>query len=425
MGCGLIMYDEGAKCFAFLAMRRREDNVWVVVEERSMIETQSDAETLLSRSLRIGEPKEPLPSGVRGHRILGELEGRKPSDIFKLLALPSHHSAAWALNQLYLALPKPDKNFVSDFQTNNFHTRLWELYLLACFREQGIEVSQDYQSPDYQIRNRVGEAFVEAVTANPTARYNHVSSQPVLAPENTADRQLGSAAVRYAKTLYSKLQKNYHEMPHVRGKPFSIAIADFHAPSSMVWSREALPCYLYGFRTQLIEHDGEAAAILVAAERLLAKEEIPAGLFRDPKSRYLSAVIHSNAGTIAKFNRMGFLAGYRYPGLMMIRSGHLYDRTPGALTSINFAFDITSDEYGALWSDGEEWSVELDVYHNPLAIFPLPFDLLPRATHWFEQDGDVVCRAYYKNTVLASTTSLKFNEGLVNNNDDDGGKSAS
>ena len=28
-------------------------------------------------------------------------------------------------------------SFVSDFQTANFAARLWELYLLAAFREQG------------------------------------------------------------------------------------------------------------------------------------------------------------------------------------------------------------------------------------------------------------------------------------------------
>jgi hypothetical protein len=35
--------------------------------------------------------------------------------------------------------------------------------------------------------------------------------------------------------------------------------------------------------------------------------------------------------------------------------------------------------------------VELEVFHNPLAARPIPFDLIPGATHWFERDGEIKC----------------------------------
>jgi hypothetical protein len=35
-----------------------------------------------------------------------------------------------------------------------------------------------------------------------------------------------------------------------------------------------------------------------------------------------------------------------------------------------------------LWPEGEMWCQELEHYHNPLAANPIPFDLLPGATHW-------------------------------------------
>ena len=410
LGCGLITYDENSKTYALLAMRRREDDVWVVVKERLQISGHSTAKALLEKAVRNGERKEPVPNGNRRHKYLHDLQRRNPSDIFKILSNPVRHSAAWTLNQVYLALPKPDQNFVSDFQTGNFHTRLWELYLLACFREQGLEIFQDHKSPDFHLRNWAGEAFVEAVTANPEKPYNHANSQPVFAPVNPVERQLGEAAFRYAKTLRSKLQKNYHKMPHVIGKPFAIGIADFHAPSSMTWSREALPSYLYGSSAQVEEKDGKAIAINKPAERLMVKGDIPAGLFCDPQNNYLSAVIHSNAGTIAKFNRMGYLAGYQYPGLKIIRTGLIYDKTPGALEGIGFDLDITSEEYSALWPNGEEWSTELEIYHNPNALHPFPMELLPLATHWFEHQGEIVCRAHYENTVLSSVTLLKMDK---------------
>lgn len=248
---------------------------------------------------------------------------------------------------------------------------------------------------------------MEAVTANPEIPYNHANAQPVFAPENPVERQLGEAALRYAKTLRSKLQKNYQNMPHVIGKPFALAIADFHSPSSMTWSREALPSYLYGSSAQVEEKEGKAIAVEKSAKFLMVDGDIPAGLFSDPQNNHLSAVIHSNAGTIAKFNRMGFLAGYQYPGSKIIRSGLIYDRTPGALEGIRFDLDITSDEYSALWPNGEEWSIELEIYHNPNATHPLPLDLLPFTTHWFEHEGEIVCQAYYENTILSSVTMLK------------------
>jgi hypothetical protein len=121
--------------------------------------------------------------------------------------------------------------------------------------------------------------------------------------------------VRFAKTLRSKLQREYEKLPHVQGNPFALAIADFHAPSSMVWSREALPSYLYGIYPSVSQGPEGRNAIGTPISKLLGKDEIPAGLFKDPAMSHLSGIIFSNAATLGKFNRMGFLAGWRPPGL--------------------------------------------------------------------------------------------------------------
>jgi hypothetical protein len=91
-------------------------------------------------------------------------------------------------------------------------------------------------------------------------------------------------------------------------------------------------------------------------------------LYRDPGLAHLSAIISSNAAMLGKFNRMGFLAGWRPPGLRMTRRGLLFDRTPGALEPINFSFVVGSEEYQALWPWGEAWCQELEVFHNPLQL---------------------------------------------------------
>lgn len=281
--------------------------------------------------------------------------------------------------------------------------------MLACFREQGLLVTQPCPSPDFRIENRRGsEAWIEAVTANPPVRYDHINAPPSSPPEDVRERFLGSAAVRFAKTLGNKLQRRYDRLAHVDGKPFVIALADFHAPASMVWSREALIGYLYGMHAEVIETDGRRAAASVAASHLLGETAFPAGLFRAAEHSELSAVIFTNACSIAKFNRVGVSAGALAKGLRYVRLGKFYDRTLGALDGIPFCLDTTSDEYRRLWPQGyEPWSAELEVFHNPFAQHPLPRALLPEATHWFEAGGEVVCEAHYETLILWSKTLIQ------------------
>jgi hypothetical protein len=57
---------------------------------------------------------------------------------------------------------------------------------------------------------------------------------------------------------------------------------------------------------------------------------------------------------------------------------------------------VTSDKYRGLWPQRyEPWSAELEVFHNPFARHPVPFALLPEATHWFDLEGERVCRSVY------------------------------
>jgi len=57
-----------------------------------------------------------------------------------------------------------------------------------------------------------------------------------------------------------------------------------------------------------------------------------------------------------------------------------------------------------MWPGGEAWCQEL--YHNPLAAHPIHFDLLPGATHWFEENGEVRCATIWEWKVLSSVTQL-------------------
>ena len=406
--CGVVTQDADDRSLGVLAMRRRMDDVWVVTAQQHGFVTLNEAKARLEVLLRIGDPPETLPPNTAPRPALHDLGDRTPSDVFKVLQMPSHHRAAWALNQLYLALPNPDHNWASDCQTGNFHTRLWEAQLLAAFREQGLLVTQPVESPDFHIQNRRGgEAWVEAVTANPATPYNHVNAPRSRPPEGREALFFGPAALRFAKTLGNKLQRGYHEMEHVKGKPFMLAVADFHAPGSMLWSREGLIGYLYGEGAEPALVDGQRVARRIPASHLQGPSAFPAGLFANAEFAELSAVIFSNACSIGKLNRVMISAGANPNGLRYTRTGRFFDRRPGALEGIPFCLDITSDAYRRLWPQGyEPWSAEMEVFHNPFAKHPAPHGLLPEATHWFDEGGERICSAFYETSVLWSVTHI-------------------
>ena len=400
---GVLTQDIDSGHFGMLVVRRRVDEVWTITEQTHGFGSRDFTRSRLEAFLTEGQPLEPLLPNTAPRPALHDLEGRAPSEIFKVLLRPSHHVAAWTINQLYLALPNPDENWAADFQTANFHTRLWEAHLLASFREQGLLVTQPYPSPDFRIENRRGgEAWVEAVTANPPVPYEHVNAPPSRQPEDPKELALGPAALRFAKTIGNKLQRRYDELAHVSGKPFALAIADFQAPASMIWTREALIGYLYGLHAELGE-----VPFLRSASRLLGASGFPAGLFRNDEHSELSAVIFTNACAISKLNRVPISGGAIAADFRYVRIGKFFDRTPGVFEGIPFCMEITSQEYKSLWPQGyEPWSAELEVFHNPHARYPILRPLIPEAQHWFERDGEIVCEAHYETSILWSQTRV-------------------
>ena len=395
--------------FATLVLRRRVDHRFWQAHRR---EALLSFETALSDLTQNMEPRSaaPLPPGEKRRPSLFDTGKRTPGDYFKVMTQTiTHYPALMTIGEIYLSMPRPDDNFVPDMQTNNFNSRLWELYLLAAFREQDVTVTQPHPSPDYYLERSGAACWVEAVTANAEEAYPQGFTAPAQAPSDRADRLVGATTERFAKTIRSKLQREYERASHVQGCAFAIAIADFHAPGSMVWSRESLPSYLYGVHAQVVEGPAGPKALGQVVSHLRGPQSLPAGLFRDPAMAHLSAVIFSNAATFSKFNRMGLLAGWRPRGLTMIRQGLIFDRTPGALEPKTFALDVLSDEYAELWPGGEAWCHELEVFHNPLAAHPIDFDLLPGATHWFEDaEGELTCEAYWECSVLSSITHLRL-----------------
>jgi hypothetical protein len=101
---------------------------------------------------------------------------------------------------------------------------------------------------------------------------------------------------------------------------------------------------------------------------------VPSGFFFQPGAENISAVLFNNAGTIHKFNRMGVGAGFGSERISLVRRGTAWDPNPNSSKSIPF-------EHVVVEGSSETWMEGMDVFHNPNALRPLDFSVLPGAAH--------------------------------------------
>jgi hypothetical protein len=280
-----------------------------------------------------------------------------------------------------------DGNFIEQFQTTAFDARLWELYLFAALVEMGFVLDRTKAAPDFIATSLFGAIALEAVTVNPTKdRQGAVVPPP---PVETDEQHLAFLReympIKFGSALYSKLVKEYWAKEHVRDLPFVLAIEDFSAPGSMIFTRSALQLYLYGYDQDVRMEAGKRIITPrhVATHQWQGKE-IPSGFFFLPGAENVSAVIFSNSGTISKFNRLGLIAGFGTKGLHMYRRGFAYNHAADALEPVPFNHDVSDPEY---W---EDWAEGLDVFHNPRAVKPIEHRILPGAAHHYLEPSGLV-----------------------------------
>jgi hypothetical protein len=272
----------------------------------------------------------------------------------------------------------PDGNFVEQFQTTGFDARVWELYLFAALHELGYAFDRSFPAPDYFCNGLKGRFFVEAVTVNPTIQ-NGVSVE-CGPPKDKVEylRYLEEyLPIKFGSALYSKLKRHYWDLPHVADNPIVLAIQDFHFPHSMAWSEPSVAPYLYGKRYSA-RHD-ETGTLIIEPKTIdqhsWGDKVIPSGFFFQPGAEHISAVITNSQGTISKFNRMGFLAGFGSRLVEMTRYGTRYVHDPNTARSEAFTQQVNASTFSETWVEG------MNVYHNPRALVPLRAQMLPTAAH--------------------------------------------
>jgi hypothetical protein len=281
--------------------------------------------------------------------------------------------------------PNQDGHFPKEFQTSGYSARTWELYLWCAFRALGFEIDQSHAAPDFGLSKRKTRVFVEATTVSAHDPYAAAMAPgpPPDPPSRIYEYIDHDMAQKFGSPLYSKLKRADWEKAHVRGHPFVLALADFHAPASMRWSYRALPQYLYGLKA-ITTADTENRLIEIfmrGEDHVVGEKRVPTNFFRQPGAENVSAVLFSNAGTISKFNRMGVRAGFGDAWVSLVRSGMLTDPQAWEISETPFKADVEDPGYRESWWD------ELILYHNPHTVNPVDPHLFPGVTHVHVVDG--------------------------------------
>jgi hypothetical protein len=289
-----------------------------------------------------------------------------------------HAPARAAIRGVFEELPDPDHHFVREFQGAAFDARLWELYVFAAGRCAGFRVSRPFDRPDYLFSDGLLSVWVEATTANPSP------IRPVSRDIRTRDvvkETHHDVPISLAGALTSKLKKRYWELPHVANTPLVVALADFHSPDVHRDSSGPLQEYLYGERdASVFDSEGRLQlSVRPVVDHRLGAKIVPSGFFALPNAEHISAVMFSNAGTIAKFSRIGFeRAPTLYPDIWMQRWGVSYSFDPNEAIGDPFVQDV-----GAQGKPAEHWCEGLTVFHNPRARLPVPDHFFRRyGQHW-------------------------------------------
>ena len=367
------------------------------IDVESSIPTQEDAAAWIERAMNWHgrDGQKTFSQGV-------EKKEPKPLDLFtpavpadqlhpSFAKLCQNKAFAPARRQIAEIMPHyvdVDGNLIQQFQTTGFEARLWELYLHSYLVEEQLFIEREHDRPDFLVTKYDKSVAIEATIVGrrsdkPVSYFKTEMSLPD-DPEEVQRRLEHEIPIRFGSPLFSKLQKRYWELDHVKGLPLVFAIADFHDDQSMMWTSTALINYLYGVRHDFhfADHGQLVITPLKIEKHKVGTKQIPSGFFFQPEAEHVSAVLFSASGTISKFNRLGRQAGFEAPGLVMVRVGTHHDHNPNAHLPKPFKYFI-DDKAQETWAEG------LSMFHNPSALHPVPEELFPTIAHHQFRDGQI------------------------------------
>lgn len=355
---------------------------------------------------------------------------KKATDLFKPVVKPEKfhpffahlyksiefEAARHVIQELAYHFCDVDGNYVKDFQTTEFNARLWELFLHVYLAKNAFKFDNIHNAPDFCLDYYGYQFTVEAVTVNNSPGFDEPYPDTELKRHELTEDYM---PIKFSRSLGRKLKRetgiNYWEMNHVKGKPFLLALHDYHNQGernlgSMTWSRDALADYLYGYRIKttmncerlVFETENTPEGPIPIYEKIEGHfwkgKSVPSGFFFLPDSENISAVLFANNATLATFNRMGKLAGFGSANVNIHRIMTVFDHDIKEYVVKQINVDDVAYE--------EDWGDSISIYHNPLAKYPLDHNIFPHASHFFWDQERKQIRALIASKYVLSSYSI-------------------
>ncbi len=396
----VILFDFTDKDYNAVFLKRDQDRKIKYVDNAISFNSISEAEDWIN----ITESK--VNAGKI--QLTPEIDSRIGVDLFRIIVkesrlhpyfravneISAHVAAKKLINEITPHFVDVDGNYIEQFQTSGFNSRLWELYLFCYFHEEGLIINRKHEAPDFMLSNGEISVAVEAVIAENKTPYLNIDERRLPFDVDVEKEMENKLPLIYGSPLNTKLTHttkdkglHYWEYEHTKNIPFVIAIADFHDVFAMTMSTTALINYLYGLKhSHYYEKNGDLVIVTEKIESHIKEDtgvKIPSGFFFQPGTENISAIIHSASGTLSKFDRIGKQCGFDTNNTIMQRIVTVYNPEPNADKPLVVEYFV--DE-----NCEETWGEGVSVYHNPNALIPLPSDFLSSAAHHFLEGGKIV-----------------------------------
>lgn len=400
---GVILFDKIDSDWSFLLLGRDELARFSAIDGGVSFSSPDKARQALQHKMMqysvAGETVFPQGRDLKGKKAFQIFDPavshkKQHPDFAHLDRTPAFSPAKEIIAEIAYTFEDPDGNYIQQFQTDGFDARLWEFYLYAALHENNFSIDRDFHAPDYICSKYGAPLVLEATTVNPTQDGEVIKEDP------DGIEMANYMAIKFANALYSKLQKRYWELDHVKDKPLILAVADFRKPEGIHYSAKFLQEYIYGQRQS---RAGDTYTYTPIQEHVYRDRKKPSGFFSLPDSENIAAVLFSDGGTISKFNRMGKLAGFGSQEVKMLRIGHRYETSKSPDTTV-FRVMVDSSVYTETWSEG------IYIFHNPRAKYPVNPNLFPDASHTYLTNGQYAISIPTRFPIWSKTVILSPSE---------------
>ena len=328
----------------------------------------------------------------------------KLSTKFKLLKTAKQLDPAKKLIEMIVEdMDDNDGNFIQQFQSTGFSSRLWEIFLFKFLEENGFNFDRSKNRPDFHVFKNGCDFFVEASLSNEVAN-EKFTKEFILEAQKNKDLRVQNELIEYyvmrmGSVLFSKLQKKYWELEWVKNKALVIAITPAHSYLSSFLPDSKIIEYLYGitYEPKSEEESNIPVRIVRTDNHRFGEKEIPPVFFQQPDAEYISAIIFTNNSDLHKFNRMGYQNGMSDEFIVMERGGLAFG---GEALAVEFSQSVIPGEIKEDWNEG------VCIFHNPNALIPLDHNLFENIRQiWIDENGDLdgpMPKFYPFNSITAS-----------------------